>query len=103
MSGIGVLNERSLHKSLKEWFSRPGDRFEVRVGRYFIDIVRNDVFMEIQTKNFSSIKPKLENLTEKHKIKLIYPIAKEKWILKPRLRPGLRKRKSPRRGKLLDL
>ena len=103
MSGIGVLNEKSLHKSLKEWYSQPGDRFEVKSGRYVIDIVRDGVFLEIQTGNFSSIKTKLENLTEEHKIRLIHPIAKEKWIVKPRLRPGLRKRKSPKRGCLMDL
>jgi hypothetical protein len=28
MSGIGLLNEKPLHASLKEWYAQPGDRFE---------------------------------------------------------------------------
>jgi hypothetical protein len=31
MSGIGLLNEKPLHASLKQWYARPGDRFEVPV------------------------------------------------------------------------
>ena len=49
MSGIGLLNEKPLHASLKQWYARPGDRFEVAVGGFVIDIVRDDLLIEIQT------------------------------------------------------
>lgn len=42
VSGIGLLNEKSLHASLKQWYAQPGDRFEVAVDGFVIDIVRND-------------------------------------------------------------
>ena len=29
MSGIGLLNEKPLHASLKQWYAQPGDQFEV--------------------------------------------------------------------------
>ena len=105
MSGIGLLNEKPLHASLKEWCAQPGDRFEVAVDGFVIDIVRDDQLLEIQTGNFASIKSKLTDLVRAHQIRLIYPIAQEKWIV--RLAKdngsGLARRKSPKRGREEDL
>ena len=42
MAGIGVLNEKPLHASLKDFCARPGDQFEVTVDGFVIDIVRGD-------------------------------------------------------------
>ena len=56
MSGIGLLNEKPLHASLKEWCAQPGDQFEVAVDGFVIDIVRDDLLLEIQTGNLASIK-----------------------------------------------
>ena len=98
MSGIGLLNEKPLHASLKQWYARPGDRFEVPVDGFVIDIVRDDLLIEIQTRNFSSIKSKLNKLARSHHVRLIYPIVQEKWIVR-----GAIRRKSPKRGRLEDL
>jgi hypothetical protein len=103
--GIGLLNEKPLHASLKEWYAQPGDRFEVAVDRFVIDIVRGDLLLEIQTANLASIKSKLVTLVRSHRIRLIYPIALEKWIVKL-AKDGsgnTTRRKSPRRGRLEDL
>ena len=40
MSNIGVLREGPLHAAVKALLARPGDRFEVPVGRFVIDVVR---------------------------------------------------------------
>ena len=105
MSGIGLLNEKPLHASLKQWYARPGDRFEVPVDGFVIDIVRDDLLIEIQTGNFSSIKAKLNNLASGHRVRLIYPIVQEKWIVRSAKnnRPGVIRRKSPKRGRMEDL
>ncbi|HEX7183547.1 MAG TPA: hypothetical protein VF756_17060 [Thermoanaerobaculia bacterium] len=105
MSGIGLLNERPLHASLKQWYARPGDRFEVAVDGFVIDIVRDDLLIEIQTGNFASIKSKLANLARSHQVRLIYPIAQEKWIVRLATddRGRAIRRKSPKRGRLEDL
>ena len=105
MSGIGLLNEKPLHASLRQWYARPGDRFEVAVGRFVIDIVRDDLLIEIQTGNFASLKSKLTNLVHSHQVRLIYPIAREKWIIRPAADDHGRviRRKSPKRGRLEDL
>jgi hypothetical protein len=106
-TGIGVLNEKALHASLKEWCARPGDRFEVPVDGSVIDIVQGDLLLEIQTKSFSSIRPKLTRLARVHRIRLIYPIAEEKWIVKlpadDNMASRVTRRKSPRRGRVEDL
>jgi hypothetical protein len=105
MSGIGLLNEKPLHASLKQWYARPGDRFEVAVDGFVIDIVRDDVLIEIQTRNFASIKAKLTNLVHSHRVRLIYPIVEEKWIVRPAIdvHRGVIRRKSPWRGRWEDL
>lgn len=105
MSDIGLLNEKPLHTSLKEWYARPGDRFEVKVDRFVIDIVRDDLLLEIQTGNFASLKSKLKKLLPSHRVRLIYPIAREKWIVKLARGEGceVTRRKSPKKGRIEDL
>jgi len=105
MSGIGLLNEKPLHASLKKWYAQPGDRFEVTVDGFVIDIVRDDLLLEIQTGNFASIKSKLTTLVRSHQVRLIYPIAQEKWIVKLAKgdSSGVTRRKSPKRGREEDL
>ena len=105
MSGIGLLNEKPLHASLKKWYAQPGDRFEVAVEGFVVDIVRDELLLEIQTGSFASIRSKLTNLVRSHQIRLIYPIAREKWIVKLAKdgSSGVPRRKSPKRGRVEDL
>jgi hypothetical protein len=105
MSGIGLLNEKPLHASLKEWYAQSGDQFEVTVDGFVIDIVRDYLLLEIQTGNFASIKSKLTKLAHAHRVRLIYPIAQEKWIVKPARDDSgeVTRRKSPKRGRVEDL
>jgi hypothetical protein len=105
MSGIGVLNEKPLHAGLKQWYSQPGDRCEVAVDGFVIDIVRGDLLIEIQTGSFSAIKAKLTTLARSHRVRLVHPIAQEKWIVRPATggRGPVFRRRSPRRGRLEDL
>ena len=97
---ISTLNEKPLHAALKRWYAQPNDQFEVPVEGFLIDIVRGDLLVEIQTRNFAAIKRKLAALTVRHPVRLVYPIAREKWILKlPKDQQGrLSRRKSPKRG-----
>ena len=100
---IGSLNEKPLHAALKKWIAGPHDQFEVSVDGFVIDIVQGDFLVEIQTKNFASIKRKIMTLTVGHKVRLVYPIAREKWIVKRATGRGGEvgdRRKSPKRGGL---
>jgi len=106
MSAIGILNEKPLHAALKEWYARPGDQFEVSIDGYVVDIVRDALLIEIQTGNFSSIKRKVHALADLHPLRLVFPIAREKWIVRLAKRSGgdmLSRRRSPKRGEVEEL
>ncbi len=102
---IGTLNEAPLHAALKTWYAQPGDRLEVPVDGFVVDIVRDDLLIEIQTGNFSSIKQKLRALTEQHPVRLVYPVARNKWLVKlpPDGKGDPRRRKSPKHGNYAHL
>ncbi|MBU3113427.1 hypothetical protein [Clostridium lacusfryxellense] len=103
-NGINIKNEKSLHSSIKQWYVIPGDRFEVKVDKYVIDLVREDSLIEIQTKNFSAIGNKLRNLVKYNKVMLVHPIAIEKYIVTTdESDVVISRRKSPKKGKLMDL
>jgi len=102
---IGSLNEKSLHVELKQWYAQPDDQIEVSVDGYVIDIVRSNLFIEIQTRSFASMRPKLLELTKTHPVRLVHPIAQEKWIVKLASdeRTEQSRRKSPKRGTMYDI
>jgi len=97
--------ESSLHSAIKKWYYIEGDKLEAKVDGFIVDIKRGDLLIEIQTSNFSSIKPKLSHLLSKHKVRLIYPIPKQKWIIHRSTATGetFGRRKSPKKGRLTDL
>ncbi len=97
---INTWNEGPLHAALKAWYAQPGDACEVPVDGYIIDIVRGDLLIEIQTRGFTALKDKLATLTRTHSVRLVYPIASQKWIVKLAEdgKSQLSRRKSPKRG-----
>ena len=72
---------------------------------FVIDIVRDNVLLEIQTRHFGAIKSKLATLVSSHQVRLIYPIALEKWIVQSSVNGDgfATRRKSPKRGRVEDL
>ena len=98
------MNEYTLHSAIKQWYSLPGDMFEVNIGDFVVDVVQGSLLVEIQTKNFSAAKRKLQRLVGDHKVRLVYPIAKQKWIVRvAQSGEPLSRRKSPKKGRLVDL
>ncbi len=103
--GIGTLNEGSLHAALKDHYARPGDRFEVPLADFVIDIVRPPIggepglLIEIQTGSFAAMARKLDHLLESHRILVVHPIAVETRLE----RPGAKSRRSPIRGSVFDV
>ena len=103
--GIGVRNEKSLHAALKQWYARPGDQLEVKLDGFIVDIERGERLIEIQTRNLAAIRRKLHILLDHHPVRLVYPIAQEKWIVH-KTGSGKKiigRRKSPKVGRLSDL
>jgi hypothetical protein len=83
VTGIGVLREGPLHASVKDWCARPGDRAEVRVDRWVIDLVRADgELVEIQTGGFGPLGPKLDALLDGHRMRIVHPVPAERRIVR---------------------
>ena len=103
-SHIGTLSEKSLHSQLKKWSALPGDEFEASVDGFVVDIQRGDELIEIQTGNFAKIKRKLLNLIQHHRVRLVFPIPREKWIVRQSTEGEyIGRRRSPKRGNILDM
>jgi len=101
---INLMNEKPLHAALKEWYCQPGDEVETAVDGYIIDIVRGNLLIEIQTRNFAALKRKITRLVEQYPVRLVYPVVQEKWIIRVE-EDGCHsgRRKSPKRGVAADV
>ncbi len=98
------MTEYSLHSEIKDWYMVSGDESEVKVEDFIVDILRGKLLIEIQTGNFSAVKEKLIRLLLNNQVRLVYPIAKLKWIVHvSRSGEFVGRRKSPKKGKLIDL
>jgi len=98
------MGQTSLHESIKQWYSKPGDQLEAWIDGYLIDIVRGKLLIEVQTGNFSSIKKKVKDLTRTHLVRIVHPIVINKWLIRlDSLGEKTSKRKSPRKGRLEDV
>jgi hypothetical protein len=83
MTGIGVMREGPLHASVKALLARPGDRCEVPVGRFVIDVVRSDgELVEVQTRGFGSLGPKLDVLLDDHRMRIVHPLPAQRRIIR---------------------
>jgi hypothetical protein len=105
VSGIGVLREGPLHAAIKTAIGCPGDHFEVPVGRFVIDLVRADgELVEIQTGGFAALGRKLDVLLDTHRMRIVYPIATQRRIVRVDERGEvLTARRSPRRAAATEI
>ncbi len=102
--GIGTLGERTLHAVLKRFYERDEDFTERRVGRFVADIERQNEIVEIQTRDFRRLREKLPAFLANHRVKVVYPIARVKYVrwLDPATGELSARRKSPKRGSIYD-
>ncbi len=108
---IGTLAEKSLHAALKTWYAQPGDYLEWAVdGKHVVDIFRPasdgtaGECIEIQTRRLDRLKPKLARLLDQWPVRLVYPIAQERYIVRLRADGEIvSRRKSPKRGTIFHL
>jgi hypothetical protein len=96
------MQESTLHNQLKNFYTPKGGVQEAWVDGFLVDILTDERVIEIQTRNFSAIKPKLDRLLSNHSVLLVYPLVREKWIVR---QDGehLSRRRSPRRGRIEDI
>jgi len=100
---IGTLNEKPLHAALKEHIAEEGDRFEVPVDPFVVDILRGSQIIEIQTGGTSALRRKLAALLGHYVVRLVIPLAARKDIVRiNEKRQVISTRRSPKRLTVLD-
>ena len=98
------MTEQTLHEQLKDIYARETGEIESVLGDYRVDVVRGDLLIEIQTRSFSSIRDKLKDLAQDNRVRLVHPIAYQKWIIRlDKNEKQVSRRKSPRRGRVEDI
>ncbi len=105
MTTIGELNERSLHRALKERYAIDGSETERVVDGFVTDVVVDGRIIEIQTGSFGPLRHKLSRLLDAHPVTLVHPVARDRFIVKPAADPALppTRRRSPRHGSVFDV
>ena len=99
------MQESSLHNSLKLLYAAAPNSLEVSVDGYWIDAIQDGFLIEVQTRNFVALKPKLKALLPQHRIRIVHPIPSHKWIVRLPAQGDtqLQRRKSPRKGRPEDI
>jgi hypothetical protein len=97
--------ETSLHRDLKRLYSDQDDRFEVVLGAHRIDVVAGGRLVEIQLGSLAAIRDKVRALVKDHRVLVVRPIVVQKTLVKLSSKDGpvAERRKSPKRGTILDL
>jgi hypothetical protein len=97
--------ETSLHEELKRRYAGRTARTEVILGNYRIDAVRGGRLIEIQHGSLAAIRDKIRRLLETHRVLVVKPIVQSKLLVKHAApgAPPLSTRRSPKRGRLLDV
>ena len=77
------MREGPLHAAVKALLAEPGDRLEVPMGRFVIDLVRADgELVEVQTGSFGALGAKLDALLDEHRMRIVHPIPAERRIVR---------------------
>lgn len=98
------MRENSLHAGLKDLYAGAGGRLEASVDGYIVDVLQKERLVEVQTGNFTALRRKLSALLPDHRVRVVYPIPREKWIVRvDRDGNQVARRKSPRKGRVEDL
>ena len=78
--GIGTYGEKLLHRTLKYYFEPNSDFHEVAFNGSVADIKNGEGIIEIQTRSFEKLVPKLERFLCCSHVTVVYPIIERKRI-----------------------
>lgn len=107
MSNFSILNESSLHKSLKKIYEcKTNGSCEVEKNGHIYDIIAEDgEIIEIQNLNLKALLPKIKDSLEKgEKVRIVHPLIISKIIeLKKKDGDLIKTTKSPKKGCIYDI
>lgn len=97
--------ETSLHNQLKRLYAPDESCVEVAFAGYRIDAVCDGELVEIQHGSLAAIRDKVRRLLKRSAVRVVKPIVTHKTLIKLDRRDGkeIDRRRSPKKGQLLDL
>jgi hypothetical protein len=103
--GIGTLQEKTIHSVLKYYYAPNSQYHEIKIGGYVADICVDGEIFEVQTRNFNTMRGKLEFFLAEHDVTIIYPVAHTKWLSWLDMETGeiASRRKSPKTGTIYNI
>lgn len=101
--GIGIYNEKRIHRVLKRVLCDREDCFEVKVGKYTADVLSEGRIYEIQCGSLTLLKNKLEYYLDstEYEVVVVHPIITKRTVIRADRESGeiIRKRVSPLKEK----
>lgn len=105
--GIGIYNEKRLHRILKRMIRDNENCFEIKVGKYTADVLCDDHIYEIQCASFAPLRDKIPYYLSKteYAVTVVHPIVVKRKIIRAERETGEVKyvRTSPKKGKMEDI
>ncbi len=94
-----------MHKVLKLYLLENGDLIEHQINKKIADIFTGDKIIEIQSRNFDKLKPKLDIFLNLYPVTIVYPVIKTKTITTISEETGeiIKVRKSPSRNSVYNI
>ncbi len=80
-NGIGTLAEKTVHAILKNYYEQDERKHEVPIEGSVADIFTGEEIIEIQTRNFDRMRPKLEKFLPLYPVTVIFPIPHVKKLI----------------------
>lgn len=81
-NGIGTMAEKSVHATLKYYFAPDEKYHEVKIASFVADICMDGEITEIQTRQFYTMKKKLDlYLQNDYDVTIVYPVCEENTIV----------------------
>lgn len=106
-AGIGIYNEKRVHRVIKDFVSCDESTFEVKLGGAVADVFSNGLITEVQTGGFYPLKKKIAAYIEKtdYKIRIIHPAIVKKTIVRvdPATGEVIHKKVSPKKESALKI
>ena len=98
-----MLVETTLHQELKRLYGGDRHGLEVRLGQHRIDVLEPERIVEIQVSPLGALRDKIRCLADDHRMLIVKPIPRRKYIVHLKGGQPQRRRLSPRRGHIWDL
>lgn len=98
---IGVLQEKTVHAVLKNYYEEDEDKQEIPIEAYVADIYNGKEIIEIQTAQFNRMRQKLDCFLKDYDVVIVHPVPRNKYLIwiDPETGEYAPRRKSPINGK----